>query len=383
MGLRPWHVPTPDPAQGRGSILPGSRRLHRCVGPQPRLSEPTPRPAARGSTVRRGQAACGVQGGAALRSRWAWILQDALGVVFCLYMLKTIRLPTFKVRASGVSWRGGGSGDVGAGPGQPASWGPLPSGRRPAPFPALPGASRSRLTLSGWYGLHVFVPPATRLSSAVAFCHGTKVATWPRGRMVSWPTWALQGGSFLLTALCWGWCPVAPGGGGEGGDHMGRGACLGLSTPVPGPGCLPRPRSDETDLGPVKTGHGCVSPDPTSPMPLAQKPRVHFSPQPPALPQALALSPPPPRGGSGLARFLGKASSQRGKSKPCKGPEGGQRRQGASALRTPCPQACTLLLLVLFIYDVFFVFVTPFLTKVGAPVPLHPPPGARAPRACT
>lgn len=28
--------------------------------------------------------------------RWAWILQDALGVVFCLYMLKTIRLPTFK-----------------------------------------------------------------------------------------------------------------------------------------------------------------------------------------------------------------------------------------------------------------------------------------------
>lgn len=33
-------------------------------------------------------------------------------------------------------------------------------------------------------------------------------------------------------------------------------------------------------------------------------------------------------------------------------------------------QACTLLLLVLFIYDVFFVFITPFLTKVG---PLCPP----------
>lgn len=31
------------------------------------------------------------------------------------------------------------------------------------------------------------------------------------------------------------------------------------------------------------------------------------------------------------------------------------------------PQACTLLLLVLFIYDVFFVFITPFLTKVGGP----------------
>ncbi|XP_054442919.1 signal peptide peptidase-like 2B isoform X2 [Pteronotus mesoamericanus] len=28
--------------------------------------------------------------------QWAWILQDALGIAFCLYMLKTIRLPTFK-----------------------------------------------------------------------------------------------------------------------------------------------------------------------------------------------------------------------------------------------------------------------------------------------
>ncbi|KAJ3595167.1 hypothetical protein NHX12_004471 [Muraenolepis orangiensis] len=27
---------------------------------------------------------------------WAWVLQDALGIAFCLYMLKTIRLPTFK-----------------------------------------------------------------------------------------------------------------------------------------------------------------------------------------------------------------------------------------------------------------------------------------------
>lgn len=38
---------------------------------------------------------------AALPCRWAWILQDALGIAFCLYMLKTIRLPTFKVRARG------------------------------------------------------------------------------------------------------------------------------------------------------------------------------------------------------------------------------------------------------------------------------------------
>ncbi|KAK6288385.1 hypothetical protein J4Q44_G00389150 [Coregonus suidteri] len=28
--------------------------------------------------------------------QWAWVLQDALGISFCLYMLKTIRLPTFK-----------------------------------------------------------------------------------------------------------------------------------------------------------------------------------------------------------------------------------------------------------------------------------------------
>ncbi|XP_075400863.1 signal peptide peptidase-like 2B isoform X2 [Tenrec ecaudatus] len=28
--------------------------------------------------------------------QWAWVLQDILGITFCLYMLKTIRLPTFK-----------------------------------------------------------------------------------------------------------------------------------------------------------------------------------------------------------------------------------------------------------------------------------------------
>lgn len=45
-----------------------------------------------------------------------------------------------------------------------------------------------------------------------------------------------------------------------------------------------------------------------------------------------------------------------------------------------CPQACTLLLLVLFVYDVFFVFITPFLTKVGAPArALLPRPCPRAP----
>lgn len=38
------------------------------------------------------------------------------------------------------------------------------------------------------------------------------------------------------------------------------------------------------------------------------------------------------------------------------------------------PQACTLLLMVLFIYDIFFVFITPFLTKVGAPAPALPLP---------
>lgn len=49
--------------------------------------------------------------------RWAWVLQDTLGIAFCLYMLKTIRLPTFKVSAArgqgGLSpwWR---SEDLGA-----------------------------------------------------------------------------------------------------------------------------------------------------------------------------------------------------------------------------------------------------------------------------
>ncbi|KAM9323110.1 signal peptide peptidase-like 2 [Pholidichthys leucotaenia] len=28
--------------------------------------------------------------------QWAWVLQDALGISFCLYMLKTVRMPTFK-----------------------------------------------------------------------------------------------------------------------------------------------------------------------------------------------------------------------------------------------------------------------------------------------
>ncbi|XP_061879810.1 signal peptide peptidase-like 2 [Entelurus aequoreus] len=28
--------------------------------------------------------------------QWAWVLQDGLGIAFCLYMLKTVRLPTFK-----------------------------------------------------------------------------------------------------------------------------------------------------------------------------------------------------------------------------------------------------------------------------------------------
>lgn len=38
---------------------------------------------------------------------------------------------------------------------------------------------------------------------------------------------------------------------------------------------------------------------------------------------------------------------------------------GAPAPSAVSPQACTLLLLVLFVYDVFFVFITPFLTKSG------------------
>lgn len=43
------------------------------------------------------------------------------------------------------------------------------------------------------------------------------------------------------------------------------------------------------------------------------------------------------------------------------------------SLRRWLPQACTLLLLVLFIYDIFFVFITPFLTKVGPLCPSQLP----------
>lgn len=51
-----------------------------------------------------------------------------------------------------------------------------------------------------------------------------------------------------------------------------------------------------------------------------------------------------------------------------------------AAIRTSSPQACTLLLLVLFVYDVFFVFITPFLTKVGIPArALLRPPRPHAP----
>lgn len=46
-------------------------------------------------------AVCPGSDAAVLPCRWAWVLQDALGIAFCLYMLKTIRLPTFKVRAAG------------------------------------------------------------------------------------------------------------------------------------------------------------------------------------------------------------------------------------------------------------------------------------------
>lgn len=62
---------------------------------------------------------------AALPSRWAWVLQDALGVAFCLYMLKTIRLPTFKVRVPRMwaHWLGGGV----------CRWDRAVGGRRPWP----------------------------------------------------------------------------------------------------------------------------------------------------------------------------------------------------------------------------------------------------------
>ncbi|XP_055740154.1 signal peptide peptidase-like 2 isoform X2 [Salvelinus fontinalis] len=51
--------------------------------------------------------------------QWAWVLQDALGIAFCLYLLKTIRLPTFK---SGESIMG----EVAAGPSDSSTHEKLP-----------------------------------------------------------------------------------------------------------------------------------------------------------------------------------------------------------------------------------------------------------------
>uniref|UniRef100_A0A671S4N4 Signal peptide peptidase-like 2B n=1 Tax=Sinocyclocheilus anshuiensis TaxID=1608454 RepID=A0A671S4N4_9TELE len=63
--------------------------------------------------------------------QWAWILQDALGIVFCLYMLKTIRLPTFKVSLHSAAGRAVRSGEsimveVAAGPSDSSTHEKLP-----------------------------------------------------------------------------------------------------------------------------------------------------------------------------------------------------------------------------------------------------------------
>lgn len=68
--------------------------------------------------------------------RWAWVLQDILGIAFCLYMLRTIRLPTFKVRAAsecgrlGPGWRSGGLGTAWGVITEAALIGPLVPGSR-------------------------------------------------------------------------------------------------------------------------------------------------------------------------------------------------------------------------------------------------------------
>lgn len=106
---------------------------------------------------------------AALPSRWAWILQDALGIAFCLYTLKTIRLPTFKVRAP----RGGG--------------GALRTRGRGLFVQACPGPSTLSLALCGPCGLGLYVPLATLLGMGlkdqcrvVSRRGGSVCDRWPR-----------------------------------------------------------------------------------------------------------------------------------------------------------------------------------------------------------
>lgn len=94
---------------------------------------------------------------AALPSRWAWILQDALGIAFCLYTLKTIRLPTFKVRAP----RGGGGALRTRGRGLLGS-APCPPAMQP-----YPGPSTLSLALCGPCGLGSSVPLATLLGTGL------------------------------------------------------------------------------------------------------------------------------------------------------------------------------------------------------------------------
>lgn len=102
---------------------------------------------------------------AALPSRWAWILQDALGIAFCLYTLKTIRLPTFKVRTQKMRVGGGNSADKGT---QPLGVGPAPPSRQLCPWP-----STLSLALCRGPGLCSSVPLVMELKYQLQSCNSS------------------------------------------------------------------------------------------------------------------------------------------------------------------------------------------------------------------
>lgn len=132
----------------------------RCRGRSPSTCPMWRQQSLRDSGVRRGAGCCRVLGGqgdragrylvggsrrsspvpgtdAAPPSRWAWVLQDALGIAFCLYTLKTIRLPTFKVRAlRGGAWASPGLVPPGSALAFPSEAGPEVT-VRPTPWRAL------------------------------------------------------------------------------------------------------------------------------------------------------------------------------------------------------------------------------------------------------
>lgn len=122
---------------------------------------------------------------AASPPRWAWVLQDALGIAFCLYMLRTIRLHTFKVRHLDA-----------AGQWLPRSWTPGPAQCLPGPAPGTPGPAPFQLlqappssgpapgTPGPWPRPAPQAPPLTRTAALPAVLHAPVARALPLRRLL-------------------------------------------------------------------------------------------------------------------------------------------------------------------------------------------------------